>query len=105
MLKTELRKEWEQRIAVFKANGQTQAKWCEANDLKLHQFKYWLKRIADSNSTQTSNTQWTSITIEEAAEVINEALHVKVGKASIEVKPGFNTTLLADVVRTLNTLC
>jgi hypothetical protein len=35
MLKTELRKEWEQRIAVFKASGQTQAKWCEANDLKL----------------------------------------------------------------------
>jgi hypothetical protein len=78
MPKTELMKEWERRIAVFKASGQTQTKWCAANDLKIHQFKYWLKRIEDSNSTQKPSTQWTSVSIEEAAE-LNDALHVKVG--------------------------
>ncbi|WP_308160368.1 MULTISPECIES: hypothetical protein [unclassified Bacillus (in: firmicutes)] len=45
MPKTDLRKEWERRIAVFRASEQTQANWCAANDLKIHQFKYWLKRI------------------------------------------------------------
>jgi hypothetical protein len=105
MPKTELRKEWEGRIAVFKASGQTQSKWCAANDLKLHQFKYWLKRIEDSNSTQNNSTQWTSVTIDEAAKAVDEALQVKVGQASIEVKPGFNPTLLADVVRTLKSIC
>jgi hypothetical protein len=105
MPKTELRKEWERRISVFKASGQTQSKWCAANDLKIHQFKYWLKRIEDSNSTQKNSTQWTSVTIEEATEAADESLHVKIGQASIEVKPGFNPTLLADLVRTLKTLC
>lgn len=105
MPKTELRKEWERRIAVFRASGQTQAKWCAANDLKIHQFKYWLKRIEDSKSTQIPHAKWASVTIEEAAPEVNEPLHVKVGHASIEVKPGFNPTLLADVVRTLNKLC
>jgi hypothetical protein len=41
----ELRKEWERRIAVFRASGQTQSKWCEANEISVHQLKYWLKRI------------------------------------------------------------
>jgi hypothetical protein len=38
MQKTELRKEWELRIAVFKGRGQTQSKWCTANKIKLHQL-------------------------------------------------------------------
>lgn len=40
MDKTELQIEWERRIAVFKASDQTQAKWCAANDIKVHQLKY-----------------------------------------------------------------
>ena len=44
---SELRKEWEQRIAAYKESGQTQVKWCEANDISIHQFKYWMKRIKD----------------------------------------------------------
>ncbi len=105
MSKAELRKEWERRIAIFRASGQTQTKWCAANDLNLHQLKYWLKRIEDSTSTYESVTKWTSVTIGEASEEISETLQVKVGQASIEVKPGFNSSFLADVVRTLQTLC
>ncbi|MEK4221773.1 hypothetical protein N1I86_06875 [Bacillus sp. FSL W8-0116] len=37
MSKAELRKEWELRIADFRASGQTQSKWCEDNHVKLHQ--------------------------------------------------------------------
>lgn len=43
MSKTELRKEWERRFAVFRACGQTQAKWCAANGLKIHKFKVLVK--------------------------------------------------------------
>lgn len=101
MEKAELRKEWERRIIAFRASGQTQAKWCAANDLKEHQLKYWLKRIEGSNSKQKSKAQWASVSIEEP----NETLQIQIGEASIEVKPGFNPSFLADVVRTLKNLC
>jgi hypothetical protein len=45
MSKAELRKEWELRIADFRASGQTQSKWCADNHVKLHQLKYWLKKF------------------------------------------------------------
>lgn len=41
----ELRKELERRIAVYRSSGQNQVKWCKANDISLHQFKYWLKKM------------------------------------------------------------
>jgi hypothetical protein len=74
MEKAELRKEWERRISVFRASGQTQAKWCAANDLKEHQLKYWLKRIEGSNSKQKLKTQWAPVSIEEAVEEPNETI-------------------------------
>lgn len=42
----ELRYKWEARIASYKSSGQTQAKWCEANQISMHQFKYWYKKIS-----------------------------------------------------------
>ena len=105
MVKTELQTEWERRIAIFKESGQTQAKWCADNNLKLHQFKYWLKRLKGSSAKQKPKTKWTSVEIEETVEERNETLQIKIGEAAIEVKPGFNPAFLADVVRTLTTLC
>jgi hypothetical protein len=74
MSKPELRKEWERRVAVFKASGQNQSKWCGANDLKVHQLKYWLKRIEDSHLNQERSTNWLSIAIEEPTKKLDDTL-------------------------------
>lgn len=101
----ELRKEWERRIAVFRASGLTQTKWCEVNEVSIHQLKYWLKKMDSPHSTQESSNKWVSLALEEPEEAFNETLQVKVGLASIEVQPGFNPSLLADVVKVLKTVC
>jgi hypothetical protein len=46
----ELRKVWEQRIADYRKSGQTQANWCKENQLSIHQFKYWLRKIEKSDA-------------------------------------------------------
>ncbi|WP_420489685.1 IS66 family insertion sequence element accessory protein TnpA [Neobacillus vireti] len=33
---THLQAEWENRIAAYRASGQTQSNWCRENDLILH---------------------------------------------------------------------
>ena len=103
----ELRKEWERRISIYRSSGQTQAKWCEANDISIHQFRYWIKRIEVPKSRRTTSSQWVPVELEDsnAENTNNEALQIKVGLASIEVNPGFNPSLLKDVIKVLKTMC
>lgn len=105
MEKIELRKEWERRVASFRASGQTQSKWCEVNKVKIHQLKYWLKRIDGPAAKSAPPSAFTPIVIEEPSLPQGETLQVTIGEVSIEVKPGFNSTLFSEVVRTLKTLC
>lgn len=102
MPKTDLHKEWEIRIAEFRSSGLTQAKWCEMNQIKLHQLRYWLRKI--ERNSASSSTAWVPLTIEGSFES-KDTLHIKIGQAFIEVKPGFDPSFLADVVRTLRSLC
>lgn len=95
-----LRKEWEQRIADHKASGQSQTKWCEANGVSYHQFGYWKKRIKDQHKEKENNS-WVSVIIEETQPTQCNSLMIKVGTVSIEVNPGFNPTLLSDVIKVL----
>ncbi|MDQ0218636.1 IS66 family insertion sequence element accessory protein TnpA [Peribacillus cavernae] len=88
MEKTELHKEWERRIGIFEASGQTQAKWCAANDLNIHQLKYWLKKIKGPKSTNETKSKFTPVLLAETS--TNDTLEIKVGQASVEVRPGFD---------------
>ncbi|WP_018665036.1 IS66 family insertion sequence element accessory protein TnpA [Heyndrickxia acidiproducens] len=105
MENSELRKQWELRIAAFRSSGLTQAKWCEANQLKLHQLKYWLKRIEVPSSKTNSAPSFAPLLIEEPKQSDQDTLQVKIGNISIEVKPGFDPSLFADVVKVLKTVC
>ncbi|MDL0421959.1 IS66 family insertion sequence element accessory protein TnpB [Caldibacillus thermoamylovorans] len=105
MSKTELQKEWELRIADFRASGQTQSKWCADNHVKLHQLKYWLKKLEKTNQISIPSPKWVPITLDEQHAESKDTLQIYIGQASIEVKPGFDPSFLADVVRTLRSLC
>lgn len=110
MNKEELRKDWEMKIAEFKASGQTQAKWCAAHNLNIHQLRYWLKRFRSNGTTETTETKtlsdskWLPIDISEQ-QGSNNSLLVKVGEFSIEVQSGYDPALFLDVVRKLKSLC
>lgn len=100
----ELRKKWERRISDLRSSGQTQGNWCKANDISIHQLKYWIKRIEGSEYKPKTSSQWVPVELEDTTDK-NETLQIKVGFASIEVKPGFNPSLLADVIKVLKSLC
>jgi len=106
MTKTELRKEWEARVTTFKASGQSTTAWCAAHDLKPHQLRYWLRKYKTVDTSNEMPTQWMSVEIGDLEPSDQEnRLLVRVGQATVEVKPGFNPELLSNVIRTLATLC
>lgn len=99
----QVRREWEDRIVSFKASGQSAKTWCALNNVKLHQLRYRLGRVKTSKTDSLTPPMWVRA---EAAEISPGAgLLVKVGKAVVEVKTGFDPKLLLDVVLALTATC
>ena len=104
-----LQNEWRQRIREFRASGLGPSAWCTAHGFPTHRLHYWLRKFAD-NPVESPARQpdpavtWLSISTQEAASP-DTALVVRVGDACIEVRAGFDPTLLQQVVRTLAAVC
>jgi hypothetical protein len=106
MTKTELRNEWEARVEAFKASGQSTSTWCAAHDLKPYQLRSWLRKLQPKDTTTAMPSQWMSVEVGGLGHSnLESTLLIRVGQATVEVKPGFDPTLLADVVRTLSEQC
>jgi len=107
MTKVEREKEWESRIAEYRASGLSVKEWCAAHDVKPHRLWYWLRRNKTRKpASSVKSTQWLPVEVSEGESMDqNNELVVRVGEASIEVKPGFDPALLSEIVRILVTLC
>ncbi|MDO9580586.1 MAG: hypothetical protein Q7J06_08470 [Bacteroidales bacterium] len=104
MTKEELRKMWEARVSAFRVSGQSTTEWCATHDIKLHQLRYWLRKYKNTENSATP-AQWMSIEIDSLGSNHGNSMLVRIGKAAIEVKPGFDKQLLSDLVMTLADLC
>ena len=104
MSNSELRKRWEERVAAFKASGQSTADWSATNNLKISQLRYWLRKFK-SGETMASSTKWVSLELDDRPKVENSSVTIRIDQIVIEVKPGFNPSLLTEVIRTLKGLC
>lgn len=105
MKQTDLRKQWEARIKDYRASGLTAAKWCAENEVTTRQLWYWLRKFRESKESPVRPPQWVQVNVDKPQENSESPLLVKVGAAVIEIRPGYNPTLLSDVVRTLQALC
>jgi transposase-like protein len=105
MTQAEIRQVWKARVEAYKASGQSTAKWCDAHQINRRQLWYWLRKFKDSTQHPESSPQWVSVEVASKPLRTESSLRVNVGSASIEVKSGFNRSLLSDVVRTLQDLC
>lgn len=104
MTKAETRQSWEARFAAYRSSGLTVSKWCAANDVSYRQFYYWTRKLKGTVATVPPSTAWVSVNVDKP-QGTEATLLIKIGSTAIEVKPGYNSALLADVVRTLQTLC
>ncbi|MFA9559922.1 IS66 family insertion sequence element accessory protein TnpB [Evansella sp. AB-rgal1] len=98
-------KEWEQRIANLRASGQTQHDWCKANNVSIHSLKYWIRKVEGPGKKENStNSKWIPMMVkEESPIIVKETLQIKIGQATIDVKPGFDPDFLREVIKALNT--
>ncbi len=106
MTRAERQKEWEQRIAKYRASGQSVTEWCAANDVNPERLWYWLRKYKTPKETAPfmKSTQWLPVEISGQSPE-QDSILIRVGAACIEVKSGFDPALLSGIVRVLATLC
>ena len=99
----QLRKDWEARVAEFKASGQTTTQWCAANNIKPNKLRYWLRKFK-SDEQSSGSSQWLPVEVDNIHSN-GHAVVIKMGKAVVEVKPGYDREMLFDILRTLSAIC
>ena len=112
MRKTEQqRKEWETRIAAFRASGLSARAWCKTQPVTQRQLGYWLRQFSDPTDPTPSlsppSSRWIALSDDAVSAPHREhtPLTIRVGQAAVEVAPGVDPDLLAEVLHTLLAVC
>lgn len=89
---------WEERIKNYEDSGLSIKSWCETNEIKLHQFNYWRRKFKKKQEVQN-----TLIPIDLSQMTLKDDSSIKlnIGKINLEIKSGFNPSLLKEVLKVL----
>ncbi len=107
MAREETAELWVARIEDYRASGERVAEWCKRHQVTPRQLWYWMRKLrkAEQQTPPASKAQWVSLRLDETAAAGASPLLVRVGAATIEVRAGFDPSLLAEVVGALKPLC
>ncbi|EYE87116.1 hypothetical protein Q428_15245, partial [Fervidicella metallireducens AeB] len=105
-----LRAQWLERIKAYKASGLTQAAFCKENNLNIKQLSYWVRKYRNIEQEQKNNSDesqnWLALDIKNnMSQTEKDVINVRVGKAVVEIKPGFDKNHLLNLLKVLETLC
>lgn len=102
------RKLWTERIEDYRSSGLTGVKWAEDKGVAVHKLRYYINKFNKENK-QSSNQesreqQWASVVpIAQMVESKSiKPLKVTIGKATIEVAPGFDKDTLKSLIEILS---
>ena len=106
MKQVDTREVWKAHVTAYRASGQSASEWCVAQQLTTRQLWYWLRKFKQTDFPVTQPSRWVTINVDkQEPEHIETTMLVKVGSAAIEVRPGYNSALLSDIVKTLQAIC
>lgn len=108
MSRKELRELWISRVSDYRASGERVAQWCERHQVTPHQLYYWMRKLKDADEQKPASVggpKWVSLSLEALTIEEMAPIRIMVGTIAVEVRMGFDPTVLASVVRTLKALC
>lgn len=111
--------QWQSRLAEYEASGLTMREWCEQNGVRDGQLRYWLTKAKKAGESRS----WACVehVLSDAEGLVNDGIFgvrksnervpgdlgvvVRVGAACIEVRRGFDPSLLSQVLRVVSAIC
>ncbi len=87
--------QWRKRIGEYRASGMTMKAWCVKQGIAFSQMKYWIRKLKlSTRQRSTSPTTWIIVTpSSETAMPEHAPLIIRIGGASIDVRPGYGVAL------------
>lgn len=115
------RRLWQARLAEYEASELTVNEWCLQNGFRVDQLRYWQRKASKTGFIDGQNQSWACVELVndgcvDAASVAvmstdkkqatgEPGVTVRVGAAMIEVRSGFDSALLSEVLRVVVTTC
>jgi hypothetical protein len=95
---------WVTAIQEQQVSGKTQKTWCLENNVNIHNFAYWKKRMSTTSNQEAtiesgSAFEWASVIIENNTST--SRLEIKVGAVSIYLESDYDEQLLVKLINTL----
>lgn len=96
---------WRQQIEALKSSGLTRRAYCEGNGIKLSTLDYWCQKLKPSERGSKRATEDGWIPLRLSDDEPSSGIEMRIGRITIAVKPGFDQTLLTELLRTIGALC
>jgi hypothetical protein len=96
---------WQRQIEGLKSSGLTRRAYCEGNGIKLSTLDYWCQKLSPSEreNKKAADTGWIPLRLSDDGSY--SGIEMRIGQITIAVKPGFDQTLLTELLRTIGALC
>lgn len=105
MTRNERRELWEKRLADHAASGQGITAWCEKNFVTSRQFYYWRRKLGARPLEKEQPVKWLSLKYDAPQlSIAEDTIPVYIGKATIELRKGFDRELFGEIVQVLQTV-
>lgn len=90
-------------VAECRASGMTAREWCRLKGIKYTQYCGWATRV-NREAQKNEEQQWADVTMVKK-DCNNNDIKIHCGNLTISVEPGFNQTLLFDILKVVHALC
>ena len=104
---TETIQYWQRHVEAFNSSGLTREAYSKKNRIRVYQLDYWRRKISRANKTRKSESrnQWLPLQISDEPIDNNSNIELWIGKIRVEIKRGFDSKLLAEILRSVGVVC
>jgi hypothetical protein len=97
---------WRKRLDDCANSGKTVVYWCHRNNVSVHQYYYWKRRLAIAPPQPTAPTEFLPVELVEAAPLpaAITGVTLRLAGTQIELAHGFDPATLQAVVVALSAL-
>ena len=97
-------KQWRQHFEAYRSGDLTRKAYCQKNQIKESTFGYWCKKMkrAENGLDKVTEPMWIPLQVSEER---SASIDIRIGNITLEIKPGFDKTLLVELLRVIGALC
>jgi hypothetical protein len=98
---------WQERVEEYKASGLTREAYSKQKGIQVYQLDYWRRKLSRRSKGHKSSSadQWIPLQIADSPGKKDSHIDLWIGSIRVEVRHGFDSQLLAEVLQTVGARC